>query len=152
MKNAHADSLARALATMRFRVRDERYALAGLPDSNAPEIVQFIQSRADVTNPGVVNVVLEAGVLTVVAPEQAMTSLAALPGARIERGYRMITFETPMTWDVVGFLALATRELAAAGVPVGAVCGFDRDHLFIHEKHLDTARAALRAAVCAELL
>ena len=40
-----------------------------------------------------------------------------------------------MGWELVGFLALVTGRLAAAGVPLGAVCGFQRDHLFVAERH-----------------
>lgn len=53
-----------------------------------------------------------------------------------------------MTWDVVGFLARVSGVLAEAGVPIGAICGFDRDHIFIQGAHVETARKALRAGVC----
>jgi hypothetical protein len=36
-----------------------------------------------------------------------------------------------MAWELVGFLALVSGALASAGVPIGAVCGFSRDHLFV---------------------
>jgi hypothetical protein len=49
-----------------------------------------------------------------------------------------------MGWEVVGFLAKVTGSLAAAGVPLGAVCGFSRDHLFLHERYLPQSLAVLR--------
>ena len=69
--------------------------------------------------------------------------LARHPTARVERDLVWIRFEAPMSWEVVGFLARVTGALAAAGVPLGAVCGFSRDHLFIARKHLEPARAIL---------
>jgi hypothetical protein len=69
--------------------------------------------------------------------------LARHPGARIERDLAWVRFDAPMDWSVVGFLARVTGELASAGVPLGAVCGYSRDHLFVSRRHLDAARAAL---------
>ena len=63
--------------------------------------------------------------------------------ARIERDLVWVRFEAPMGWDVVGFLARVTGELARANVPLGAVCGHSRDHLFLAARHLPAARAAL---------
>ena len=51
-----------------------------------------------------------------------------------------------MGWEVVGFLARVTGALAAAGVPLGAVCGFSRDHLFVAEAHLERALETLRGS------
>ena len=48
-----------------------------------------------------------------------------------------------MNWDLVGFLALVAGKLAEAGVPIGAVCGFSRDHLFVAERFLERTRAVL---------
>ena len=70
--------------------------------------------------------------------------LARHPGARVERDLVWIRFDAPMAWDVVGFLARVTGALASAGVPLGAVCGFSRDHVFLARKHLESARSALR--------
>ena len=50
-----------------------------------------------------------------------------------------------MDWDVVGFLAAVTGVLAQAGIPLGAVCGYYRDHLFIAAEYADRAEAVLRA-------
>ena len=49
-----------------------------------------------------------------------------------------------MTWELVGFLALVTSRLAQAGVPLGAVCGYSRDHLFVARCHAERARGILR--------
>jgi len=35
--------------------------------------------------------------------------------------------------------------LAEAGIPLGAVCGYDRDHLFIAAEYTNQAEQALRA-------
>jgi len=139
--------LAQALATMRFRVRPETFTVVGLPRSGVAA------ARAAVAGAGpddVAQLTVEPDVITVVAREGLADSLAREPGARVERGWRVVTFDTPMVFDVVGFLAKATGVLADAGVPLCAICGFDRDHLFLRAEHLEAARAALRAHLCPE--
>lgn len=147
MSGAAAD-LAQALASMRFRVLPGRFALVGVPRAGARPLL-------DAAGPVLLRtpfaqVIVEDETVTVLAPEELAEPLAREPGARAERGYRVVRFEAPMSWDVVGFLALATRALAEAGIPIGAVCGFDRDSLFLREEHVARARAALRERVCAE--
>jgi hypothetical protein len=65
------------------------------------------------------------------------------PGARVEGGLLWVSFTAAMGWEVVGFLALVTGRLAAAGVPLGAVCGFSRDHLFVSRDHEAVLRGVL---------
>lgn len=48
-----------------------------------------------------------------------------------------------MGWEVVGFLARVTAALAAAGVPLGAVCGYSQGHLFVAQAHRDMTRRVL---------
>ena len=62
-----ADTLAQALATMRFRVRPERYALVGLPRGRAAAALDAMRGTA---HGEVTQVTLEPDVVTVVAPER----------------------------------------------------------------------------------
>ena len=55
---------------------------------------------------------------------------------RVESGFRLLTFEMELGWEVVGFLALVTEILADAEIPVGALSAFSRDHLLIKQEHL----------------
>ncbi|MFN0207464.1 MAG: ACT domain-containing protein [Planctomycetota bacterium] len=148
METNSAATLAEALAAMRFRVLPGFYCLISAPPSELSLLTKSFAPFA--ASGGVVQIVIEKMGVTAVAPEPALRSLHSLAGYRIEHNYRVIQFETPMTWDVVGFLALVTRKLAEAGVPLGAICSFDRDYLFIRETHLEQARAALIAGVCPE--
>lgn len=89
-------------------------------------------------------VLREGGETTLLVREsESAAVLARHPGARLERDLVWIRFEAPMSWEVVGFLARVTGELAAAGVPLGAVCGFSRDHLFLASRYFEPARAVL---------
>ena len=63
--------------------------------------------------------------------------------AKVETGFRLVTLGVELGWDVVGFLAHVTRILADAGVPVGALSAFTRDHLLVKQADLGTALRAL---------
>ena len=63
--------------------------------------------------------------------------------AKVEAGFRLVTLDVELGWDVVGFLAHVTRILAEAAVPVGALSAFSRDHLLIKQDDLGTALRVL---------
>jgi uncharacterized protein len=133
-----ARALSEARARMRWRVLPGRYALLGFAESPDAADLAFLGGN------GPAQVVREGGETTLLVPEAALdAALAAHPSARAQRGLAWIRFELPMDWELVGFLALVTGALAAEGVPLGAVCGYSRDHLFVAEPHLERARAAL---------
>ena len=67
----------------------------------------------------------------------------ALRDAKIETGYRLITLDIELPWNTVGYLAKLTGILAAAGVPLGALSSFSRDHLLIKQEDLGTALRVL---------
>jgi hypothetical protein len=59
--------------------------------------------------------------------------------ARVEAGFRLVTFDIELPWNVVGFLARVTEILAGAGVAVGALSAFSRDHLLVKQADLGKA-------------
>jgi len=131
-----ARRLEEALSSMRWRVEGGRFTLLGFPE---PPLTADLGALAPPAQ-----LIVEADETTLLVPaEQAAEVLARHPQARTEEGLAWIRFEAAMGWEVVGFLALVSERLAAAGVPIGAVCGFSRDHLFIAEAHLEGARGVL---------
>jgi hypothetical protein len=63
--------------------------------------------------------------------------------ARVEGGFRLITLDIELEWDVVGYLAHVTRILAEDGIAVGALSAFSRDHLLVKQDDLGTALRTL---------
>lgn len=123
---------------MRFRLEPGRFALIGFA---APPTAQDWSALGD--GPG--QLVREGGETSLLIPEKALPALlSAHPNTRVETDLAWIRFETPMGWEVVGFLALVTGRLAAAGIPIGAVCGYSRDHLFLNAARLPVALGVLR--------
>ena len=67
----------------------------------------------------------------------------ALREARVETGWRLVTLDIELGWNVTGFLARVTEILAAAGIPLGALAAFSRDHLLIKQDDLGHALRVL---------
>ena len=133
-----AENLNSALEAMSFEVLPGRFALVGLEGPPCAEDLALLSE-----GPG--QLVREGGETTwLLEAAAARELLTRHPGARSEPGLVWVRFTAPMGWEVVGFLAKVTGTLAAAGVPLGAVCGFSRDHLFLHERYLTQSLEALR--------
>jgi len=122
---------------MSWSVEAGAFALVGLAEPPTPGDLECLSRPPS-------QVVVEDGETTLLLAEaDAGAVIERHPGARVQRDLAWIRFETPMGWEVVGFLAHVAGELARAGVPIGAVCGFSRDHLFVARSRLPAARAAL---------
>jgi hypothetical protein len=129
--------LQEALTRMSWSLEPDTFALVGFDDPPSPSDLACLARPP-------AQVVRENGETTILLRQSdAADVIARHPTARVETDLAWIRFTTPMSWEVVGFLARVTGALAAAGVPLGAVCGFSRDHLFIARKHLPTARGVL---------
>ncbi len=63
--------------------------------------------------------------------------------ARVEGGFRLLTLDIELGWEVVGYLARVTTILAEAAIPVGALSAFSRDHLLIKQDDLGKALRVL---------
>lgn len=75
--------------------------------------------------------------------EDWRTMRYAARDARVEGGFRLVTLDIELDWNVVGYLSLVTGILAAAGIPVGALSSFSRDHLLIKQDDLGHALRVL---------
>jgi uncharacterized protein len=67
------------------------------------------------------------------------TMRVGLREARIEKGFRLLSFDIELDFSVVGFLALVSQKLAEANISIVAVSAFSRDHLLV--KQADLARS-----------
>lgn len=133
--------LAGIVREMQWRVRPERLVLVGIDPREQPVALRLVSGfvgrfRQISVEPEVVTLALEESDWRTVSP--------AFPRARVERPYRAISFEVDLPPDLVGFMALISGALAAAGVPLLAMCGFTRDHLLVREGDLARAEAAVR--------
>jgi hypothetical protein len=84
-------------------------------------------------------------VTLVLAEDELHTFAARLKSHEVlPETYRLITFDLPLEPDVVGFMALVSTALAAAGVPIMPLAAFARDHVLVPASHYDAAFGALQ--------
>ncbi len=85
----------------------------------------------------------EREVTLLLEEEDWRTMRYAARDARVEGGFRLVTLDVELGWNVVGYLACVTAILAGAGVSVGALSAYTRDHLLIKQDDLGTALRVL---------
>jgi hypothetical protein len=56
--------------------------------------------------------------------------------AKIEKGFRLLSFDIELDFSVVGFLAFVSQKLAQANISIVALSAFSRDHLLIKQEDL----------------
>jgi hypothetical protein len=65
-------------------------------------------------------------------------------GAMSEPGWRCLSVEGPLAFEMTGVLAGFSAPLAAAGVPIFVISTYDTDYLLVKAADLDSACSALR--------
>jgi hypothetical protein len=68
--------------------------------------------------------------------------------AACEPGWRLLTFDVVLPFELVGFLATVATALAAADVSVFALSAYSTDHLLVRQDDLETALATLSDLGC----
>ena len=130
------------LRSARVEVAPETYALVGMRHEDWRRLLESpeLSPRAE-SNFLLLRDPFEVTLLLEESDWRAMRHAAR--DARVEMGFRLVTLGVELGWDVVGFMALVTRILAEAGVPVGALSAFSRDHLLVKQEDLGRALRAL---------
>ena len=71
----------------------------------------------------------------------------AVPEATpVERGWRCLQVQGPLSSEMTGILAALSGPLADAHIPLLALSTYDTDYLLVREEHLEAAYAALERA------
>ncbi len=66
-----------------------------------------------------------------------------IPNAKIESGFRLLTFDIVLDFKMVGFLAEITKILADAEISIIAISAFSRDHILVKQENLAKALKVL---------
>lgn len=72
-----------------------------------------------------------------------------LEGQRIERDYRLITFDVALDADTVGFMAAVSHLLAESDIPLLPIAAYSRDHILVRARDFERARQALSDFIAA---
>lgn len=82
---------------------------------------------------------------TVVVAHDELDSVKA---SHIERGWKRLTFEMDLPFELVGFLATVATALAEADVAVFVLSSYSTDHVLVKEGDLDPALSKLDSLGC----
>lgn len=67
--------------------------------------------------------------------------------AKVERNFRLLSFDVELDFDVVGFMAQITKIIAEAGISILPISSFSRDHVLVRQDDLANVLRALRSFV-----
>ncbi len=83
--------------------------------------------------------------VTLLLPDDACQEFARrLRHATIsDAAYRLITLDIELDTELVGFMALVSGALAAAGIPILTYAAFSRDHVVVRADDFEKAMRAL---------
>ncbi|MGF6921698.1 ACT domain-containing protein [Paraburkholderia sp. 40] len=121
-------NLAKLCATLRPVMAEPTYVYCSFPDS-----------------------VLPSGLLALctVREREGLTAIVERDDAqRLGLPYtydaRLITLSVHSSLEAVGFIAIVSRELAAAGIPCNTIAGYYHDHILVPVDQVEEAMTVLR--------
>ena len=135
-------SLDELLRDTRIQVAPATYVITGLRHQDWERLLENpeLSPRADAP----FMILRDAHEVTLLVEEEDWRRIRhAVRDAKTESGYRMITLDIELPWSTVGYLARVTEILAAAGISVGALSSFSRDHLLVKQDDLPKALKVL---------
>jgi hypothetical protein len=123
-------------ARTKLHVWPERYWLVSLPPALLAEAAGLAAQSAG----KFAALVLERDEASLTIEQGLWESSDLRARARAQEGpFRIITFDVDIDLDVCGYLAPAAARLAEAGISIVPQCAYLKDHILVHEKHLDKA-------------
>lgn len=119
--------------------------IAGMSPVLASDVYVFTTSQTPSDIPAVMRFEEAEGTTQIVTLSSAKSA-----GIAYEFPCRMITLNVHSALEAVGFIALVTTHLAAAGMGVNPVAGFFHDHIFVPEERAEDALEILTALASGE--
>jgi hypothetical protein len=141
-ENAAGKSVSDLLRETRLEVAPASYAVVGLRHQDWQRLLENpeLSPRADAP----FMIFRDSWEVTLVIEEADWQRIRhAARDAKIETGYRLVTLDIELPWSTVGYFACVTGILATAGISVGALSAFSRDHLLIKQDDLGNALRVL---------
>jgi uncharacterized protein len=120
-----------------FEVHPQPFAIVGLPAA----------AESTVHSLGPWSAALQTGdEVTLYLPEAEWGRMAArFSHAKVQHGWRLVSVQVAIPWDLHGVLAALTGALGASGIPCAVLPAYTTDHLLVPDARLPEALAALRA-------
>jgi hypothetical protein len=101
--------------------------------------------RADQNSPGAFATIQDETETTVVVEQD---DVDAVDASKVEPGWKRLTFEMDLPFELVGFLATVASALTEVDVSVFVISTYSTDHVFVDEDDLGTAILQLENLGC----
>ncbi|ELY86235.1 ACT domain-containing protein [Natrialba taiwanensis] len=101
--------------------------------------------RTDQGHPAAFATIEDETETTVVVEHDDVSSIDA---SAVESGWKRLTFEMNLPFELVGFLATVATALAETDVSVFVLSSYTTDHVFVKENDLDAAVPQLEQLGC----
>lgn len=103
------------------------------------ETFDIVKSKK--TNPNAFANIIDKNEITVIIDQSKYNEEDAI---EIEKNWKILTFDMTLPFDLVGFLAKVTKELADENISIFAVSAYSTDHILIKESDLEKAKEKLK--------
>lgn len=130
------------LRSAKIEVAAETFALVGMTREGLLDLLGDNSLSPRMSAPFMI--FMDPHEVTLILDEVDLANMRrGLGGAKIETGYRMLTFNIVLELSVVGFMAEVSRILSDAGVAILPLSAYSRDSLLIRQDDLANALKAL---------
>ncbi len=138
MNNKQTFSAAEILRQTRVEIAPETFFLVALPHQDWLKLLENPELSPRMSAPFMI--FRDKWEVTLLLDEIDFGTVRhAVREAKTEGNFRLLSFDTELDFNVVGFLAEVTKILAEAEISIVALSAFSRDHILI--KQMDLAKA-----------
>jgi len=101
--------------------------------------------RTDHNHPGAFATIQDETETTVIIEQDDVDTVDA---SEVESGWKRLTFEMDLPFELVGFLSTVASALAEVDISVFVISTYSTDHVFVKEDDLDAAVLQLKNLGC----
>ncbi len=130
------------LKQTRVEILPERYTLISLQQNDFQKLLENPELSPRMTAPFMI--FKDQFEITLLLDEIDFGKIRnTLENAKIEKAFRLLTFDIELDFNIVGFIAEISRILSKAGISIIALSSFSRDHILIKQENLAKALKVL---------
>lgn len=141
-QSEQADKVLKLLKKTKVEVSPETFTLISLRQDEWRKLLENAELSPRMTAPFMI--FSDKYEVTLLLDETDFGTMRhAVRDAKIERGFRLLTFNVELDFSVVGFFTQVSKILAEAQISIVALSAFSRDHLLIKQNDLAKALKVL---------
>jgi len=134
----------RSEGKIKLRVSEAKYVVARVRDPSSLNFYLTFPFFALINDGRELTIVAEEGLFEGLEDLKGFLGSESLEAIEVEKDFRVITFETILPFDTVGFIARISQALAENSVSVLVLSSYSTDHIMVKEGDLEKALDVLR--------